>query len=353
MRIGILASNLLFRYDSGIGKYVTSLVREMGSLSSHEFHVFSSPVGREIEGVKIHERRFQSGLPSLLLNRVYRELGDMDLVHAPKFVLRAEGDYAKVITVHDVYYMEAREMFPAATVKYWDRYLPKSVEEADAVIVPSRSTRDDVLRNFSCPGSKVHVVPHGVSRSYFEPDGEGGMPPDLPPGYLLCVSPISPRKNIPALLDAYSLLDTDLPLVIAGPRAFKWKEACRKMGSTPGVIHLEQVPEGQMPALYHGAALFVYPSVYEGFGLPLLEAMASSTPVIACSNSSVPELVGDAALLLEDSGDARALARAMSSVLEDPSRMKEMARAGRQRAEKYTWKRCAKETLEIYGKAKG
>jgi len=171
--------------------------------------------------------------------------------------------------------------------------------------------------------------------------------------YILYVGSLEKRKNLPRLLEAYAYLRETLPgwkLVIVGGR--KWKsdpiyKAVQRLGLEPHVIFTGFVAEEDLPALYNGADLFVFPSLYEGFGLPVLEAMACGTPVVTSNTSSLPEVAGEAALLVAPT-DVKAIAAAMQRVLSEPDLAAELRRRGLERASQFSWERTARETLAVY-----
>jgi glycosyltransferase involved in cell wall biosynthesis len=232
--------------------------------------------------------------------------------------------------------------------------LKRALRRARHVIAISRNTRGDILRY--APGSvdegRLSVIPLAYEPVFHTRAASGDTKRvrqiyKLHSPYILFVGTIEPRKNVSALISAFGMIADDFPtheLVIAGRRGWKWKETIETAERThvKGKIHfLHFVPQGDLPALYKEATLFVYPSLYEGFGIPPLEAMASGVPVIASNNSSLPEVVGDAGILVDPSEPSE-LSDAMSRVLRDSGLRKRMARQGRQRAKSFTWERTAR-----------
>jgi glycosyltransferase involved in cell wall biosynthesis len=188
---------------------------------------------------------------------------------------------------------------------------------------------------------QVHKILNSIKQKYHLPDR-----------FILFVGTLEPRKNIIRLLEAYARIKDKLPhkLVIAGTKGWLYQpifEAVKRLSLRNNVIFLGYVDDGNLPALYNLADLFVYPSIYEGFGLPVLEAMACGIPVITSNVSSLPEVAGDAAVLV-DPYNVKELAGAMKHVLTNASLRKQVINKGFQQAKNFSWKKCARETLKVY-----
>jgi glycosyltransferase involved in cell wall biosynthesis len=216
-----------------------------------------------------------------------------------------------------------------------------------AVLTPSQATRRDLLEHYPVPGleGRVRVVPEGCTLIGVEP---GRLPDGLEPGFLLAVGTIEPRKNYPRLLSAYRLLKArgGVPrLVVAGRVGWAYGSALDELRSEPGVMLLTSVDDAGLRALYRAAGALAFPSLYEGFGLPLLEAMAEGLPALVGDTGALPELAGDAALLV-DPRDVEAIADGLRRVLGDTALRARLVEAGRRRAAGYTWEAGAAVTLE-------
>lgn len=284
--------------------------------------------------------------------------GGFDLYHEPNFI-PYRTRLPTVITVHDLSPLRLPQTHLGASVRYFRRQLPQAVRQARAILVDSEFVRGELLDFFPEASSKVTTVLLGVDAS-FRPRtpemcasvlAQYGLTFDR---YLLAVGTLEPRKNLIVALHAYSrlpeLVRAHLPLVIAGGKGWMNAELTKALAPLVGrgqVRVLGYVPQASLPALHAGAALFLYPSIYEGFGLPPLEAMASGVPVIASSRASLPEVVGDAGLLLEPT-DVEAWTQAMHTLIEDRAQAAALSAAGQIRAGRFTWERCARETLEVY-----
>jgi alpha-1,3-rhamnosyl/mannosyltransferase len=231
---------------------------------------------------------------------------------------------------------------------YMGSIMPAALRRAAHVVTPSEATRRDLLEQYAMPGlpDRVSVVPEGWSLGGVEP---GALPEGVEPGFLLAVGTIEPRKNYPRLLAAYRLLRErgGAPaLVVVGRVGWAYGSALDELRAEPGVRLLTNVDDRTLRALYRAAGALALPSVYEGFGLPLLEAMAEGLPAVAADAGALPELAGDAALLV-DPLDVEAIADGLGRVLTDAELRACLAERGRRRAAAYTWSRAATATLDI------
>jgi alpha-1,3-rhamnosyl/mannosyltransferase len=225
------------------------------------------------------------------------------------------------------------------------------------VIVPSESARQDLNAVLRPPGRRVHVVYEGVDACFRPVDPAASAAAaaryGLPGDYALSLGSREPGKNRATLLRALALLvenGRDLHLAVVGQPAWGTEEEDQlidRLGLEARVHVLGYVPQADLPALYSGASVFVFPSLHEGFGLPALEALACGAPVVASNVSALPEVVGDAGLLV-DPADEGAIAAGVAAVLDDPSLAERLRRAGPQRAARFTWDACAEGTLAVF-----
>ncbi len=260
---------------------------------------------------------------------------------------RASAPPAAMV-VHDLAYRVRPGEVPWQQRVYMGSIMPRALRRAASVLTPSEATRRDLLEQYPLPGleRRVRVVPEGWSLGGTTP---GSLPDGLEPGYLLAVGTIEPRKNYPRLLAAYRLLKgrgQAPPLVVAGRVGWAYGSALDELRGEPGVMLLTGADDGQLRALFQSAGALAYPSLYEGFGLPLLEAMAEGLPALAGDAGALPELAGDAALLV-DPTDVEAIAAGLERVLGDAELRSRLADAGRLRASTYTWERAAAVALEV------
>ncbi len=317
--------------------------------------------------VRVETRYAHRGHPTvranIFLGPMLARMG-IQVFHSPDtlgFPLTSGRGIALVATIHDL----IPWMFPQAVTRKhrWIRcaILPFVVRRADRVIVDSHATSRDLLELFPEAARKVRIVHLGVD-SRFAP-----APPQavaalrsrlgLPTEYLLYVGVLSPRKNLERVFEAYALLQggkEDLPpLVIAGKPGWLWRPIMRKvsdLGLQTRVVFCGFVPDEALPALLSGATLFLLPSLYEGFGLPVLEAMACGTPVVTSDCSSLPEVAGEAAVLVNPRS-SEAIADGIRRLLGDASYRAELARRGLERARAFRWEDTARNTVAVYREA--
>lgn len=314
-----------------------------------------------LSGNRLAVRVYQALTPHLYRWRLRHE--EEALFHSPNYFLPPFPGRS-VATIHDLSHICLPQFHPAVRVELMNRALPDTLRQADFLITDAESVRQEVIRHFDWPVDRIAAVPLGVS-SLFHPRLAQNIDPVLQRyglltgGYSLCVGTVEPRKNLTRLLCAYELLPIALrqrwPLVLAGARG--WQSGDIHDRIDKGVVvgwvkYLEFVPQEDLPFLYAGARLFAYPSLYEGFGLPPLEAMASGVPVVTSDVSSLPEVVGDAALMVNPL-DVGALTAALSRGLEDEIWRVSAVRLGLERAARLTWANCIDNTVTIYGKVLG
>lgn len=255
----------------------------------------------------------------------------------------------RVITIHDLTYKRFPELLQKETLENLERQMTRELAAADAVICVSESTRRDLLHYYEIDRGRVFTIHSGLGTPLEAAPIDG-----LPERYLLFVSTIEPRKNLVTLLDAWDRIrEGGYPgsLVVVGKIGWKSEGVTRRLRGA-GIVHLDYVAAAQLVTVYRNAELFVFPSLYEGFGFPLLEAMAHGIPSIAAQSSSLPEIGGDAALYF-DPRDAKALEEQIWRVLGDPALRSELARRGRERAATFRWERAAAETIAVLRSAAG
>lgn len=263
---------------------------------------------------------------------------------------------ASVITVHDLIAFLHPAMHQAKATILEKLFFRMALARTRHVVTPSQNTKRDLMKLFKCPDEKITVTPLGVSPKFFEKPKnlkEVKEKYALPDEFVLAVSGLEPRKNVGALISAFEKISADFPklrLVVVGGLGWKSAHLQKKISHTKHLItHIENCLPSELPAFYHLAKVFVYPSLYEGFGLPPLEAQASGCPVICANNSSLPEVCGDSALMI-DSKKPDELAKTITKVLNDNKLRQELAKKGQARAKSFTWQETAKKTLIIINK---
>jgi glycosyltransferase involved in cell wall biosynthesis len=282
--------------------------------------------------------------------------GPVDLFYSPDFVLPPTLPRAKtLLTVHDLSFLHYPDHFVPKLVSYLSQVVPRSIARADRLLADSQATRDDLVQMLGVPPEKVNVLYCGVA-SRFRPESEPGERDRLrarynldPRPYVLAVGTVQPRKNHLGLIRAFARLErSDVQLVIAGGRGWLYDDVVAEAERHADRVRmLGFAADEDLPALYRGSALLAFPSFYEGFGLPVLEAMSCGVPVVCSSASSVPEVAGDAALMV-DPHDEAALAEALRRVLDDEALREEMIAKGKSQAARFTWERAARQLLETF-----
>jgi len=357
MRIGIDA-RLTYYSQAGISRYIQRLVQEATRLDpAVEWAIIQS---RKDTCMLVEGRRVNAWTPCH--HRLERwALGvellphRLDLLHSPDFIPPAFGAGRTVITVHDLNFVHYPQFLTPDALRYYAGQIEWAIGRADHILADSHQTRQDLLDLLDAPPDKVTAV-HLAADERFRPLPDLNLLRyDLEPGYILFVGTLEPRKNIPTLLMAYRrLLDrnaTGAPLVLVGRRGwlagniFETLERLQLGGRVrilDDVIGVESLVQ-----LYNGAGVLVLPSFYEGFGLPVLEAMACGTPVVAADRGSLPEIVGEAGLLIEPE-DPDGLAAAIERALADDLLRADLIKKGRAQAAKFTWKETARQTLQVY-----
>ena len=286
--------------------------------------------------------------------------GPIKVLHAPDFTLPpTRGGTRTILTVHDLSFVRAPETAPRRLRAYLNQVVPRSVRRADLVLADSETTRRDLIELYQTPSEKVHVLHSGVDDRFYPIDdqailrqtreryGIGESP------YIFSVGTVQPRKNYARLAEALHRLNKpDLKLVIAGGKGWLDDPLYKRiedLGLKGRVQFLGFVPDEDLPALYSAARVFAFPSIYEGFGLPPLEAMACGTPVVAANTSSIPEVVGGAGLLV-DPHDVEALTDALSRAIEDESLRNQLTNQGQLRVQGFSWRTAARQLQEHYAR---
>jgi glycosyltransferase involved in cell wall biosynthesis len=271
---------------------------------------------------------------------------------------RRRGAPPAAIFVHDLAFRLRPREVPWQQRAYFGTVLGPALKQSAAVLVPSETTRRDLLSAYPVPGleARVTVVPEGLSG----PATAGPLPEGIEPGFILAVGTIEPRKNYSRLLDAYRTLRSrrgappiiigsrvGVPqLVIAGRPGWAYGDTLQRIRDEPGVRYLGHVDEPTLAALYESASVLAYPSLYEGFGLPLLEAMAHGVPAVIGKAGALPELAGGAAIEV-DPEEVDAIAAGLEKLLSDESLRRKLSAAGKRRSAGFTWERAAASTLDI------
>jgi glycosyltransferase involved in cell wall biosynthesis len=368
MRIGINAS-IVDLFLSGLGTYTVELSRELAKLHGDVILYTAQPEVCAIDAARMRQIRWRVQASQGRMGHLRRLLWTQTVLPYGLLVDRAslllsplaEGMFLptvpQVIVVHDILPLRFPTEYPWQ--QYYFRYLvPAMLKRARAIVAVSEHTKRDLRLFYGIDAGAIEVVPNGYDRERYRvglASQEMKVKYDLQ-SYLLYVGNLLPHKNLQRLLRAFALIAAEVPqlLVIAGhkdPRYHPMLAAeAQALGMAQKVRFLDYVPAADLPALYTGADVFVLPSLYEGFGLPILEAMACGTPVIASHTSAIPEVTGDAAVLI-DPQDVPALAASMHAVLVNPEVREALRQRGLARAAQFSWDRTARAVLHILAKA--
>lgn len=355
---------------AGLGRYAGSLAAALAAAHPNEIALFANsarhPAGIPPELAALPRRMVRLGYKPWRMLVWMGQLAHVGfdflipgarLFHATEHLLLPLRSTPSVLTVHDLIY----RLFPQhhKRLNYWylNAAMPLYVRRASAIIAISQATKRDLVHHYRVAPDKVHVV-HEAAAPQFAP-----QPPEkvsavrarygLPERYILTVGTIEPRKNLERLVAALAALRRDDPavrLVVVGGLGWLYEgffRAIEAHGQADAVLRPGYIPDNDLPAVYSGAMVTAVASLYEGFGLPILEAMACGSPVVCSDRSSLPEIGGDAARTV-DPEDVEAMAEALRRVLGDADLRAEMRRAGERRAAAFSWERAARETWAVY-----
>jgi glycosyltransferase involved in cell wall biosynthesis len=360
------------RAPTGIGVHTLELVERLARAG--EFRLVGMahrPLAPEAEperlraaGVELEAHRAPLGVvwQQLVLPRRLAA-GDVDLLWSPLLTLPRGLPVPGVVTLHDLAVLLWPETLPWKVRWSLTPFLGRTVEDARRIVAVSAATARDLAAAFPDAAAKTEVIWNGV--------GEGWRPGSAdevvatrarlgaPRGFLLYAGTLEPRKNLDVLLDAWSLLrreepETTPPLLVAGPEGWKHHALLRRLEALEplGARRLGRLPPAELREVVRAATAFVYPSLYEGFGLPVAEAMASGVPVVVADASSLPEVAGDAGLRF-DADDASALVAALHRLLGEPELAAELGRRGVERARRFSWDDAAARLAEVFRAALG
>jgi glycosyltransferase involved in cell wall biosynthesis len=353
---------------AGIGRYTRvlaeQLVRTAGS--DDRLRLFYLDFSRkaatlDVPGAELVPHRL---FPGRVLQRMWRHVGwpafddlagPADVYHFTNFILPPLRRGKSVVTIFDMSFERFPQFAEDRNLRFLRAGIRNTVARADAIITISQFSSDEIEALLPASKGKLHPIPLGISQDFRRPpDADIGAlrkSLGLERPYLLTVGTIEPRKNLPFLVDVFErLAGTDVDLVIAGMPGWKCEPILARFADSrraDRIRYVQYVPDGGLAALYAGAELFVVPSFYEGFGFPPLEAMACGTPVVSSAGGSLPEVLGDAALVLQGF-DADHWAAEVGQLLSDSLRRKALATAGVAQAARYRWETTARQTWDVY-----
>lgn len=367
MKIGLDATAIPLK-RMGAGVYTFQLIQALAKIDlTNKYYIFAQQ--EHINQLKINQPNFHfitvnaSSRPLRLLweqTLLPLQISQhrIDVLHSPHYTMPGIKACKSVVTFHDMTFQLFPEMHEKSKRIFFQTMMRLSASHADKLISVSHSTSLDLIRLLNVHPSKISVISSAANPIYRqllsdEVEKVCHLYNLIKNNYLLFVGALEPRKNIPILIRAYSKLVAhfpEIPLVIVGKKGWMYEsifELVVSLDIQNKVIFLGYVPESDLVSLYNGARLFVYPSAYEGFGFPVLEAMQCGTPVITSNISSMPELAADAAILVEP-GDVEGLFNSIKLLLSDNKLSKQLSKLGLARSANFTWFRTAKETIDTY-----
>lgn len=369
----VMGATSLVQPLTGIGQYTLNLSHELSLNSNLNIDYFNgygwtkNPDIRVLPNLGKFKSFIRNFVPNAYEFRKYAQQKTFDLkiknfkvdiYHEPNF-LPLEFDGPTVITVHDLSYIRHSDAHPLERIRVMRKLLPRAIEHSHCIIADSHFTKSEILSEFKIDSNKVHVTHLGKSSDFYHrtkvESQEILKKYELTYGnYILAVGTLEPRKNLTQVIAAYRLLPSEIakqfPLIIVGVRGWKEKGLLSELKlllKENKAYLLGYVPANDLPFLYSGAKAFVFPSLYEGFGLPPLEAMACGTPVITSNTSSIPEVVGDAGLMVSI-GDVDNMKTNIEMICEDDVLHAKLSIAGLKQSEKFSWTACAKQTFDAY-----
>jgi glycosyltransferase involved in cell wall biosynthesis len=360
MKVGIFTGNHT-QTETGIGNYIFNLIHEIKTFSG-ELSVIRHPNGYDynIQNQIIPYTISSAGMMvwSCAVSAQKHLFSDLDIVHSPTLALFPIKPHEKyVLTVHDIIFKKFPQYIPKGTVRHTKLFFSHNLAIADKILADSESTMKDLIKIYHVQKDKIVIIPAAADQIYRQLS-ENDIQKitskySLFSPFILYVGTIEPRKNISMILESFSFCLKQFPeyeLVIAGKKGWYYEEIFQrleKLHIQKKVRFLGYVPLSDLPGLYNAADLFIYPSQYEGFGIPPLEAMQCGTPVITSNTSSLPEVVGDGGIMINPN-DPIALAIEIKKMLNDSNLREKQIQYGLERSKLFSWKKTAEMTWEVY-----
>ncbi len=370
LRIGVNALQLTAR-NSGVGQYIYQMVSSMLSISTDQFNIYLSRGNTRSEWLGAHGAKINE-IPFRKEQVIFRNLYEL-LYYG--VALRKEGlthfwspdtkipllapNIPTIITSHDLAIFREPETYQYSRVFYWRKLFKHAIQRSSIVVAISNTTRNDLIELMDVSPSKIKVIYNGVDPRFKTIKDSNLLEQvknkySLPSNFLLFVGLFSPRKNIAGILKAFAILKKkfNIPhyLVMVGEKGWRYQsdlELVNSLGLGNVVVFPGYIEHEDLPAVYNAAEIFVFPSLYEGFGLPVLEAMACGTPVVTSNVSALPEVVGEAGIMVNPY-DYEEIANGVYKLLSDKKLSSGLVKAGLERARYFTWENAAREMLSLF-----
>jgi len=348
----------LGKTNSGVQYYTQHLFENLNRLKikNYDFQLLQDT---NIKSFNINGNRIKRILAENLALEKFLRKNQQTLYHSPNYVLPFFFTSPSVLTIHDLITLDYPQLCQTETVIYFRFLIKHSIKKAQKIIAVSNTVKKDIINHFNIPENKIEVVYHGVSPLFRKSTYKNVLEKyNLPEKYILFVGNIEPKKNLERLIKAFSLLreSTKLKhkLVITGKKGWKSDSVFKTvedLGLREEIIFTGYFPEQDLPKLYSMSDLFVFPSIYEGFGIPPLEAMACETPVLASNRGALPETTGGNCLMV-DPFDIESIVNGMYRLITDQKLRKESIKKGKEWVKQFTWDKTARRTIEVYKQVK-
>lgn len=367
MKIGwnvtLLKNNL-----SGVGNYIEKVIKKINCMNTrNNLVLFGTDNNYNYKKLNFKDEIILSNKiisDSKILRIIWEQIilplkskkQQIDILHCPAHVIPLFSSQITVVTVHDLAFKLFPKTFRWQNRIYLNLIVPLSIKRADMIIAVSKNTKEDIVKEYGINPDKIKVIYNGVNDKYKPIKNKKTTNKlkekyKLPKNYILYLGTLEPRKNIKRLIKAFDKLNhNDLKLVIAGGKGWLYDDIfklVKTLNLENKIIFTGYIDEEDIVPLYSSATIFIYPSLYEGFGLPPLEAMACGTPVITSNISSLPEVVGDAAITV-DPYDINDIASSIRQILNNKILQEDLRKKGLQQAQKFSWEKTAEETLKLY-----
>lgn len=359
MIIGIDGNEANVKNRVGSGQYALELIKQFAKSREHDFKIYlkdkpQSDLPKETSNFKYKvfgpkKLWTQFALPIKLIFAEKPDVFFSTAHYGPRF-----SKVPYVVTIHDLSYLHYPELFKKEDLMQLTNWSKYSIENSAHIITPSKTTKDDIVKNYNVPASKITVTHEGYDKNRFKPQPKSAVDSikkkyKISGDYIIFVGTLQPRKNIERLLEAHAKLIGNYQLVIVGKRGWLFEPIFAKVDKLSlkdKVIFTDFVPDEELPALISGAKVYALPSLWEGFGIPVIEAQACSVPVVCSNTSSLPEIVGGSGVLV-DPQSTESIAEGINKVLTDDKLRSSLVNKGYDNIKRYSWQKCANETLKV------
>lgn len=364
MLIGVDGNEANVKNRVGSGQYTLELLKQFANDGSKQFEIFLKD--KPLEDLPNETKNFTYKVIgpkkfwtqfALSINLTFKK--NLDVFFSPAHYGPRFSRIPYVVTIHDLSYLHFPELFKKNDLYQLTNWSAYSIKDSANVIVPSQSTKDDILKNYEIKSSKITVTHEGYDKTRFKPQPKAAVEKTkskykIKGDYIILVGTLQPRKNIERLIESFNLLVTnnqqpDTTLVVVGKKGWMYDQILaksQKLGIEKQVIFTDFVPDVDLPALISGAKLYVNPSLWEGFGIPVIEAQACGVPVVVSNTSSLPEIVGDSGIFV-DPESTDSIAKGIEKVISSEKTRSDLVNKGFENVKRFSWEVCAAETIKV------